>query len=41
MRKIIRKITEAVSRCHVAGESTIFIEFMLSQIDKIPDDNSG
>jgi Fic family protein len=26
---------EAVSRCHVAGESTFFIEFMLSQIDKI------
>ena len=26
---------EAISRCHVAGESTFFIEFMLSQIDKI------
>ena len=32
---------EAISRCHVAGESTIFIEFMLSQIDKILDDISG
>lgn len=31
---------EAISRCHVAGESTIFIEFMLSQIDKILDDIS-
>lgn len=26
---------EAISKCHVAGESTIFIEFMLSQIDKV------
>ena len=26
--------------CHVAGESTIFIEFMLAQIDKILDDIS-
>ena len=32
---------EAISRCHVAGESTIFIEFMLSQIDKILDDISA
>lgn len=31
---------EAISRCHAAGESTIFIEFMLSQIDKILDDVS-
>ena len=31
---------EAISRCHVAGESTFFIEFMLSQIDKILDDIS-
>ena len=31
---------EAISRCHVAGKSTIFIEFMLSQIDKILDDIS-
>ena len=31
---------EAISRCHVAGDSTIFIEFMLSQIDKILDDIS-
>lgn len=32
---------EAISRCHAAGESTIFIEFMLSQIDKILDDISA
>ncbi len=31
---------EAIAKCHVAGESTIFIEFMLSQIDKILDDTS-
>lgn len=27
----------AIARCHAAGESTIFIEFMLSQIDTILD----
>ena len=32
---------EAISRCHAAGESTVFIEFMLSQIDKILDDVSA
>ena len=32
---------EAISQCHVAGESTGFIEFMLSQIDKILDDISS
>ena len=31
---------EAISRCHTEGESTIFIEFMLSQIDKILDEVS-
>ncbi len=31
---------EAIAKCHVAGESTIFIEFMLSQIDKILQDVS-
>lgn len=31
---------DAIARCHVAGESTIFIEFMLSQIDKILDEIS-
>ena len=32
---------EAISQCHVAGESTGFIEFMLAQIDKILDDISS
>jgi len=31
---------EAISRCHAEGESTIFIEFMLAQIDKILDEVS-
>jgi len=31
---------EAIAKCHVDGESTIFIEFMLSQIDKILDEVS-
>lgn len=32
---------EAISQCHITGESTIFIEFMLSQTDKILDDISA
>lgn len=31
---------QAIAKCHVAGESTIFIEFILSQIDKILDEIS-
>lgn len=31
---------DAIAKCHMDGESTIFIEFMLSQIDKILDDIS-
>lgn len=31
----------AIARCHEQGESTIFIEFMLSQIDKILDEISN
>lgn len=31
---------DAIAKCHVDGESTIFVEFMLSQIDKILDDIS-
>ena len=31
---------DVIARCHVDGASTIFIEFMLSQIDKILDDIS-
>lgn len=29
---------DAIARCHVDGESNVFIEFMLEQIDKILDD---
>ncbi len=32
---------EAIAKCHVEGESTAFIEFMLMQIDKILDEVSG
>ena len=31
---------DAIARCHLEGESTFFIEFMLSQIDKILDELS-
>lgn len=31
---------DAIAQCHVEGESTFFIEFMLSQIDKILDELS-
>ena len=31
---------DAIDRCHTEGSSTIFIEFMLSQIDRILDDIS-
>ena len=31
---------DAIARCHVSGEFTIFIEFMLSQIDRILEDIS-
>lgn len=31
---------DAIAKCHAVGESTFFIEFMLSQIDKILDDVS-
>lgn len=32
---------DAIATCHVQGESTLFIEFMLSQIDKILDEITG
>lgn len=32
---------DAIARCHVQGESTLFIEFMLSQIDKVLDEIAG
>ena len=40
IEKFQEEYYEAISRCHVAGESTIFIEFMLLQIDKILGDIS-
>ena len=41
IEKFQEEYYEAISRCHAAGESTVFIEFMLSQIDKILDDISA
>lgn len=38
IEKFQNEYYEAIARCHVAGESTIFIEFMLFQIDKILDE---
>lgn len=38
IEKFQNEYYEAIARCHVAGDSTIFIEFMLSQTDKILDD---
>jgi len=32
---------DAIAKCHIDGASTVFIEFMLSQIDKILDDISS
>ena len=40
IEKFQNEYYEAIARCHVEGESTFFIEFMLSQIDKILDDVS-
>lgn len=31
---------DVIAKCHINGESTIFIEFMLSQLDKVLDDIS-
>ena len=35
IEKFQNEYYEAIARCHVEGESTLFIEFMLSQIDKV------
>lgn len=40
IEKFQEEYYDAIAKCHVDGESTIFIEFMLSQIDKILDDIS-
>jgi len=41
IEKFQNEYYEAIARCHVDGESTLFIEFMLSQIDKVLDDVSA
>ena len=38
IEKFQEEYYEAIAQCHIDGTSTIFIEFMLSQIDKILDD---
>ena len=40
IEKFQEEYYDAIAKCHVDGESTKFIEFMLSQIDKILDDIS-
>lgn len=40
IEKFQDKYYEAIANCHISGESTIFIEFMLSQIDSILDEVS-
>lgn len=40
IEKFQEEYYDAIAKCHVDGASTIFIEFMLSQIDKILDDIS-
>ena len=41
IEKFQEEYYETISQCHVAGESTIFIEFMLEQIDRILNDISS
>ena len=38
IEKFQEEYYEVIAQCHIDGTSTIFIEFMLSQIDKILDD---
>lgn len=40
IEKFQEEYYDVIARCHVDGESTSFIEFMLSQIDEILDDIS-
>jgi len=40
IEKFQNEYYDAIAQCHLEGESTIFIEFMLSQIDKILDEIS-
>lgn len=41
IEKFQNEYYDAIAKCHVNGESTLFIEFMLAQIDKILDDISA
>lgn len=41
IEKFQNEYYDAIARCHIEGESTVFIEFMLVQIDKILDDISA
>ena len=41
IEKFQEEYYDAISKCHRSGASTIFIEFMLSQIDKILDEVSA
>lgn len=38
IEKFQNEYYDAIAKCHVQGESTLFIEFILSQIDKILDE---
>ena len=38
IEKFQNEYYDAIARCHVEGESTIFIEFMLFQIDRVLED---
>lgn len=38
IEKFQNEYYDTIAKCHVQGESTLFIEFMLSQIDKILDE---
>jgi len=40
IEKFQEEYYDVIAKCHIDGESTIFIEFMLSQIDRILDDIS-
>ena len=40
IEKFQEEYYDAIAKCHIEGESTTFIEFMLSQIDKILDEVS-
>ena len=41
IEKFQNEYYKVIAQCHVEGESTLFIEFMLSQIDRILDDVSA